>query len=476
MLFSSLPFLFFFVIAFIVYYLLPGNKQWWFLLLSGLGFYLWSDPFNIWVPLVIVAITWYTGKHIEQAVNEQTKKKYLSAGIICNLIVLIGFKYTYFFISIAAPYGKKSALLSFFNQVAIPLGISYITFQAIGYLVDIHNGKTSTQKNIIPFAGYLLFFPKMVAGPVENARHFLPQMEKPVSFEYDRVTSAMRQFGWGLFKKLVIADRLGLFVNSVYADVYHNTGISLLIAVFLFPIQLYADFSGYTDMALGLSKMLGYELTPNFNNPFSAKSMVEFWRKWHISLSTWFNEYLYTPLVIKKRDWGKWSVVYASMVTFLTLGLWHGPNWTFVIFGGIQGCLISIELFTGKWRKRIRKNFPETLNNISGMAYVFILFAFSCIFFRSENLTDAGYLISHLFSGTKDFAMLKLSLQSHELGVMDYVVALVTIPCMFYIENKGLQQNISYSPKWIRWSVYYLFLIVIIVYGITHSGFIYTRF
>jgi D-alanyl-lipoteichoic acid acyltransferase DltB (MBOAT superfamily) len=288
------------------------------------------------------------------------------------------------------------------------------------------------------------------------------------------ITSGIRQFGWGLFKKMVIADRLGGYVNSVYGDIYSNSGFSLLFAACFFPVQLYADFSGYTDMALGLARILGYDLSPNFNRPFSAKSMVELWRRWHISLSTWFNDYFYTPLVIQKRDWGKWSIVYASMLTFLILGLWHGPNWTYVIFGGIQGFFIAVELFTVKERKHIRSNIPSKVNTVLGMLYVFVVFAFSSIFFRSESVSGALYFIGHLFQNMHG---IKLAILDHGINIVDYAILFFAIPFMFFVEWKELLHTIPKYPLWKRWVVYYLFLSVIVVYGASSGqGFIYKQF
>ncbi len=476
MLFSSLPFIAFFVVLFFAYYLLQSNTQWWLVLLAGLCFYTWNDPRHSWVPLLIIFVTWYLGKEMVKTINGKKKKRLLLTGVLINLFILIGFKYSYFFISVAGLTGKDYGLITFFKGMAVPLGISYISFQSIGYLVDVKNERISAEKNISHLAGFLLFFPKMIAGPVEPAEHFLPQIKSTVSFDYHRVCSGIWQFGWGLFKKLVIADRLGLFINSVYADLPHSSGLSLLITAFLFPIQLYADFSGYTDMALGLARILGYELTPNFNNPFSARSMVEFWRRWHMSLSAWFSEYIYTPLSIQKRNWGRWGAVYASTITFLILGLWHGPNWTYVAFGGIQGCVIAMELFTTKWRKNLRKNIPDKFNNLLSIVYVFILFAFSCIFFRSDNIADAGYFLSHLFSGALNILELRRSLQGHELAVSDYIVILITVPAMFFIENNRWQEKISLASKWVRWGIYYLLLIIVLVYGIPDTGFIYKQF
>jgi alginate O-acetyltransferase complex protein AlgI len=482
--FDTTVFFLFFSLVVILYYNLSGKWQWWCLLLTSILFYTWGNPATIVTPLVIIGATYLAGCYIGRVDLAERKKQIVFVlAVVLNIGVLVFFKYIGFFvinisglIGLVKPgfdvFASKYQFLAF----AVPLGISYITFQSIGYLIEIRRGSIPPEKKIGNLAGYLFFFPKIIAGPVERAQYFLPQIRSTVLFDYDRISAGIRQFGWGLFKKLVIADRLGLFVNSVYADVHQNAGYSLLVAALIFPVQIYADFSGYTDMALGLARILGYDLQKNFNLPFSAKSVVEFWRRWHMSLSTWFNDYFYTPLVIQMRDLGKWSVVFASMLTFLILGLWHGPDWTYVIFGGIQGLFIAVELFTTKQRKRIRNSIPAQVNSIAGVIYVFIVFAFASVYFRSNSVSDANYVIGNMFSGPIDLASLKTSLQSHSLAIYDYAVLLLAIPCMFFVEAKGLSDKIIYSPKWVRWPVYYLFLTVIIVYGVSGTGFIYKQF
>jgi D-alanyl-lipoteichoic acid acyltransferase DltB (MBOAT superfamily) len=477
--FVSLEFAAFFSVIFLVHYNLSVKYQWGWILLASIFFYCQYNVLTLITPLLIILVTYYSGYFIEKTVSPKKRVAIFIFGIVFNISVLVFFKYADFFISTGMQFfswfGVRTVEgYNFFGSIVIPLGISYITFQSIGYLVEIKRETFAAEKSIGRLAGWLLFFPKMIAGPVERAQHFLPQIKKQIHFDYNLIASGARQFGWGLFKKMVIADRLGMYVNSIYGDIYSNSGVPLLIAALFFPVQLYADFSGYTDMALGLARMLGYDLSPNFNQPFSAKSMVEFWRRWHISLSTWFNDYFYTPLVIQKRDWGKWSIVYACMLTFLILGLWHGPNWTYVIFGGIQGCFIAVELFTVKERKNIRRNIPGQLNTALGIIYVFLVFAFSSIFFRSESVSDALYFISHLF---QHMGSLKLSVLAHGINSNDYAILFLAIPFMLLVERKALLDTIPQYPLWKRWVVYYLFLSVIVVYGISSGqGFIYKQF
>jgi alginate O-acetyltransferase complex protein AlgI len=473
--FDSVVFAYFFIPLLVLYYAVPGRFRWWVLIFSSIFFYSCIDLYTIWVPVIITLITYLVTIRIENDKNSKIKKILFFLSISIIVATLVFYKYTWFLVN-----SITGATGSFFVTLIAPLGISYITFQAIGYLIDVYNGKLAAEKNIGNFAVYILFFPKLVAGPVESARHFLPQMRKVIVFNYDSITSGMRQFAWGLFKKLAIANRLGLFVDAVYDNLYQYQGPDLLIAMFLFAIQLYADFSGYTDMALGIAKIFGYELSPNFDNPFYARSMAEFWRKWHITLSSWFNTYFYTPLSIRMRDWGKSGIVLSGILSFLVLGLWHGPNWTFVVFGCIHGLAIAIEFLTARERKKLRKNIATDLTDFLGILYTFSFFSFSCIFFRANLVNDAMYFITHLFSGIRQWFVisnLPVFLQGHGLATSDYIFLLIAIPCMLLVERKDMLSGIRKLSPISRWAVYYLFLIVLMVYGVaSQSGFIYKQF
>jgi alginate O-acetyltransferase complex protein AlgI len=459
------------------YYLLPVKFRWWLILLSSIAFYIWANPVSIFVPLAIIAIVYASAIFIERNMIPSQKKIIYIISVTAIIAILVFYKYAYFFISSLT---QSVPANSFFASVIAPLGISYITFQSIGYLIEVHRENIAAEKKLGHFAAYLLFFPKIMAGPVERAQHFLPQLKKETRFNYGLVTEGVRQFGWGLFKKLVIADRLGMFVNSVYDDLHHSQGPGLLTACILFAFQLYADFSGYTDMALGASKILGYELAPNFNLPFSAKSLSDFWRRWHISLSGWFNDYFYTPLSISIRSWNKWGTIFSCVFTFMLLGLWHGANWTYIVFGGMHGTMVAAEFLTTRPRKRLRNKIPAKINSVIGILYTFLFFSFSCVFFRSNTVADAVYVLSHLFSGfTHWFTLsaLKLSIQGHQLVISDFVILLLSIFFMFLVESKALLKKVSYLPSTGRWAAYYFFLIVVIVYSApSGSGFIYKQF
>ena len=482
MIFTSIVFSLFFLTVALLYYILPDKFRWIWLLISGIFFYTYSNPAYILIIAFIVIITWFAALQIEKNSPEKATQIYLSA-IILNVGVLVFFKYTNFFTTTAYDLINFTRQKLFhstetFNNpllinVIAPLGISYITFQAIGYLIEIKRGNYPAEKNIGYFSTFLLFFPKIIAGPVERAHHFLPQLRQVKAFNYDNISKGLKQILWGMFKKLVIADRLSIYVDAVLGNADHHSGISLLTAVIFYVFQMYADFSGYTDMALGFAKVLGYNLIQNFNRPLLSKSVTEFWRKWHISLSTWFADYFYNPIAIAKRDWGNWSIVYAFFITFIVLGFWHGANWTFIVFGALQGFILTVEFFTRKARKNIRKKIPNLLNSIAGIAFTVGYFGLSLIFFRASSLGNALTIIKRIFTarGTiyiENPTIILFSL----LGILFLIVVEIKKE---YFDNSFTFSN---NSNWlIRNGYYCLLLMIILIAGVFDGGeFIYFQF
>ena len=483
MIFTSVVFVLFFVTVAVLNYLLPVKFRWIWLLLSSIFFYTYSNPASVLVVVFIALVTFYSAKKIENTATPKIAFRYYLLAIILNIGVLVIFKYSNFFTSTAfdvvnffrSNLFHPSAPLNnyFLINVLAPLGISYITFQAIGYLVEIKRGNQAAEKNLGHFSTFLLFFPKIVAGPVERAHNFLPQIKQQKAFIYENISTGLKLVLWGLFKKLVVADRLSIYVNSVLGNTEHHSGITLLIAVIFYVFQMYADFSGYTDMARGFAKMLGYDLLENFNRPFFAKSVTEFWRKWHISLSTWFADYFYNPIAIAKRDWGNWSVVYAFFTTFIVLGFWHGANWTFMVFGALQGLILTGEFFTRKARKNIRKKIPALLNNIAGIIFTVAYFTLSLIFFRAESLTEAGTIIKRIFTANG-------SVYTENPSII--IFSILGVGFMMLVEFKKEFFNdlftLSDNRFWlVRNSYYCLLLIIILIAGVFDGGeFIYFQF
>lgn len=483
MIFNSIVFILFFAITLAVHYLLPAKFRWIWILATSTFFYAYAQPAYTLVPAGIAFIAYIAGIHLENAGSEKKQQQYFITSIIGIVGILVFFKYTNFFtatitdlvnfIRQKAFHSTQQITNNLLIKLAAPLGISYVTFQAIGYLIEIKRGNHPAEKHFGHFAAYLLFFPKIIAGPVERAHHFLPQLKDIKPFNYEHFTDGAKQLLWGLFKKIVIADRMAIYVNAVYNNYEHHSGITLFVATIFYVFQIYADFSGYTDMALGIAKMLGFNLMPNFNRPLLAKSVTEFWRRWHMSLSTWFADYFYNPIAIEKRDWGTWAVIYASFVTFTVLGFWHGANWTFIAFGFLQGLILSIEIFTRKQRKNLRKKIPQWLNDSTGILFTFAYFGFSSIFFRADSVSDAVSIIKKILTlngplFTDSTSMLMFLL----LGIV-YLTAYE-----FKKEFFDSRFTVSANRFWLVRNGYYCMLIVIILATAVFDGgeFIYFQF
>ena len=479
MIFNSITFTLFFVLVVLLFYCLPVKFRWLWMVATSVFFYCYSNPVYIIVPVFITIVTYFAALQLQKATTEKKARLIFLMAIVTNIGLLIFFKYTNFFsntfvdvFNIFSSNDKKISN-SFLLNIAAPLGISYITFQAIGYLIEVKKGHQQAETHLGHFSAYLLFFPKIIAGPVERAHNFLPQLKALKPLQYDDISIGCKQFIWGLFKKLVVADRLSIYVDAVYNNYEHHSGITLLVAAVFYLFQMYADFSGYTDMALGLARIMGFKLTQNFNRPLFAKSITEFWRKWHISLSTWFADYFYNPIAINKRDWGKWSIIYASFTTFIILGFWHGANWTFIVFGAMHGLLLSVEFFTRKLRKDFRKNIPVWLNNISGIVFTCGYFALSLIFFRANTVTDALRIIKKIIFLNGPLFVVNMS--SLLFCIMGIGFLYIT-ECRqeFYSESFSFVNN----KNWLLRNGYYAFLLLLILLaGVFDGGqFIYFQF
>ncbi|MGE0267487.1 MAG: MBOAT family protein [Candidatus Omnitrophota bacterium] len=331
MLFNSFEFLLFFPVVAFVYFVLPFRFRWPWLLLSSYYFYMCWKPEYVVLIILSTLIDYYIGLSMAEAKNRTHAKHLLTLSIICNLGVLFAFKYYNFF------NASFRELFSHFNifynvpsfKVLLPVGISFYTFQSLSYTIDVYSGKRPAEKHLGLFALYIAFFPQLVAGPIERSTHLLPQLYKKNHVDYQRVTDGLKLILWGLFKKIVIADRLAYFVNYVYNNPAGGHGYYILIATYFFAFQIYCDFSGYSDIAIGSAQVMGYELMENFKRPYLAQSIPEFWKRWHISLSTWFKEYLYFPLGGNRVPVLLWAR--NILVVFLLSGIWHGANWTFFV-------------------------------------------------------------------------------------------------------------------------------------------------
>lgn len=403
--------------------------------------------------------------------NQRFKSRIFWAGIFLNVGVLASFKYLNGFLHGFNITFLDSGIYSLVPaaSIMIPIGISYYTFQSLGYLIRISRGNENAEHNFAAYATYLLFFPKFLSGPVSRSNQLLPQLNNPSRFDKNNIEAGSRLFLWGLFKKIVIADNLYGSISEVYNNVHQFSGLALITILFVQTIYIYADFSGYTDMALGIAKMFGINLVDNFNRPFLAKNISEFWRRWHISLSSWCNDFIYNPFIIKYRRFGNQAVIAGIFLTFFIVGIWHGANWTFVILGVLQGVAIVYEFHTKKYRLKFAARFPKNIVNTLSRIAVFIFMSVSMVFFFSKSISDAFYFISHLFSNsTLDRAEFKFVNNK-----MQFIVALLAFVILFYFEiliekGKNLMLLFLSQPQWLRWTAY---LALVALIGIFYSGF-----
>jgi D-alanyl-lipoteichoic acid acyltransferase DltB (MBOAT superfamily) len=404
MLFNSFDFLIFFPVVTLAYFLLPHRFRWMLLLAASCYFYMAFIPVFILILAFTVAVDYVAGIAIENSQGKR-RKQYLIASIIANVGVLFVFKYFNFFNQ------NFAALADFLHwnysleslALVLPIGLSFHTFQSLAYTIEVYRGRQKAERHFGIFALYVMFYPQLVAGPIERPQNLLHQFHEKHRADLLRIGSGLQLMVYGFFKKLFIADNLALFVNAVYEHPGEFVAPSFVIAAVLFAFQLYCDFSGYSDIAIGSARVMGIQLTENFRQPYFSRSIGEFWRRWHISLSGWFRDYFFTPLaharVSTTRSW-----LYVSVIlTFLVTGLWHGAGWTFVIMGALHGCAIVIELATKKWRDGIAKYTLLTrvprIHALFQIIFTFMLVSVSWVFFRSPDVATAMYMIKEMFFG-----------------------------------------------------------------------------
>ena len=402
MIFNSLEFLLFFPVVVIIYYILPQQKyRLWFLLAASCYFYMSFIPVYV-IILIISGFVDYTGSNLIEKYRHNAKIKRLCflIPIIVDLTLLGYFKYAYFTSDIINFFGFKIGLDPIvLPKIILPIGISFHTFQGIGYMIDVYKGKVAVEKNPVTYTVYLMFFPQLVAGPIERPDNLLPQLKRKHDLDADNFKEGMRIMFRGFIKKLVVADLSAQFVNAVYNDPASATGPLVILATVLFAFQIYCDFSGYTDIAIGCARMMGIRLIKNFDRPYVSKSIKEFWSRWHISLSSWFRDYLYIPLGGNRVKVPRYLL--NIMIVFLVSGLWHGADWTFIIWGALHGFYQITEYLTRNVRagayKRLNIDQNGRLASAWKNALTFILVCFAWIFFRANNVSELGILLNRLF-------------------------------------------------------------------------------
>jgi alginate O-acetyltransferase complex protein AlgI len=483
-LFNSIEFIFFFPIVTSIYFLLPHKFRWFMLLISSCIFYMAFIPSYILILFVTIIVDYLAAILIEN--SEGSKKKfYLIISIVSTCLILFIFKYFNFFSSslefIVNLTGieYKSKLL----DLILPIGLSFHTFQSLSYVIEVYRGKQKAEKHFGIYSLYVMFYPQLVAGPIERPQNLLHQFREFHKFDYDRVTDGLKLMLFGMFKKVVIADRLSVFVNQVYSSPTSFEGPALVMATIFFAFQIYYDFSGYSDIAIGSAKVMGFDLMKNFDRPYFSKSISEFWTRWHISLSTWFKDYLYISLGGNRVSAFRWQ--FNLFFTFLISGLWHGANWTYVIWGMLNGFYLVFSIWTFDIRNKIEKKLYLSNNKIYKIIITFSLICFSWIFFRAKNVSDAIYIVSHLFTGFDNLISIsyirKTISEQGNIKTLEFIIAcmlLIGMEIIHLIQRKyKIRDLISKNNIFMRWSIYYLLILSIIFLGVFNKNdFIYFQF
>ena len=482
MLFNSIQFLLFFPTVVVLYFLMSARYRWALLLVASYYFYAcWKAEYLILI-VASTLVDYWAGIKMGDSRDVRQRRRFLAVSLCSNLGLLFAFKYFNFFSDSAR------ALLDRFDVfvdtpafgLLLPVGISFYTFQTLGYSIDVYRGKKDPERHLGIFALYVAFFPQLVAGPIERSTNLLPQFSRRVRFDFDRIASGLNLMLWGFFKKVVIADRLAPIVNSAYDNPSEYHGVQLLVATYFFAFQIYCDFSGYSDIAIGAARVLGFDLMENFRRPYSSKSIAEFWQRWHISLSSWFRDYLYIPLGGNRVSRGRW---YQNLiVVFVLSGLWHGAAWTFVVWGFLHGFYLVFSIVTAKPRAwiwdRITHVVPPAnlLRRPLAIFVTFHLVLLSWVFFRAKSLGDAVTILDQIF--VADFMSYRLSALTspYELLVAFGVIAF--LESVHALERRDrCTLVLTDRPLWKRWAFTYALILGILVFGdFSTQEFIYFQF
>lgn len=473
MLFNSLEFAIFLPIAFLLYWFEFNRKVRWqnlFVVVASYIFYGWWD----WRFLFLIAFTsfcsWGSGLLIHKYRETPTAKLYHVLNIVLNLAILGVFKYYNFFVSSFSKLFSLGHADGLLLHIILPVGISFYTFQALSYSIDVYRQKLEPTRDIIQFFAFVSFFPQLVAGPIERATNLLPQFEKPRKFDYSQAVDGMRQILWGLFKKIAVADTCAVYVDQVFGNFQTHNGTTLIIAAILFAIQIYGDFSGYSDIAIGTAKLFGIRLMRNFRNPYFSRDIAEFWRRWHISLTTWFRDYVYIPLGGSRVSKGK--IIRNTFIIFLLSGFWHGANWTFIAWGAYHAILFLPLILMGKNRKYLNevaegKALPS-LKETGQMLLTFMLATAGWIIFRSDSIAQAWQYfgqIPHLGTPYTE-GLLTITLLTAGMFVVEWVQRQ---------REHGLDLQMLKSHI-LKFSIYYIIIFILFLVQKGAESFIYFQF
>ena len=467
MLFNSFEFLVFFPIVSLGYFLLRKNARVWWLLLASCYFYMAFVPVYILILVVTILIDYVAGIFIEGAEGKR-RKAFLVMSIVANVGMLVFFKYFNFVNANLGALAENvfhakwpvSAL-----SIVLPIGLSFHTFQAMSYTIEVYRGNQAAERNFGVYALYVLFYPQLVAGPIERPQNLLHQFHAEHSFNFDDACVGLRYMLWGFFKKVVIADRLSMVVDHVYDDPHAFKGPALALATAFFAFQIYADFSGYSDIAIGAARFMGIRLMTNFKQPYMSQSIAEFWKRWHVSLSTWFRDYFYISLGGNRVSQPR---VYMNLfLTFLVSGLWHGANWTFLIWGGLNGVYLIAALVFAPMKVKISETLGlarmPRFNALLQTLITFVLICITWVFFRARTVSEGFYIVRNFVSGLRPSSLAALSSERTDI-ILGLAGIGILLTADWFVE-KGVVERIGERPTWQRWMVYYAALFAILAMG-----------
>lgn len=487
MLFNSLPFLIFFPIVCLIYFLIPGRFRWLWLLAASYYYYMSWNPRYALLLLLSTGISWLSGLWIAKAglntdkiKGRRLQKWSIAFSFSCNLLILFFFKYSQFGIYTLNRLLRllHLSVIQYSFDVLLPIGISFYLLQSLSYTMDVYRGRVTVERNFLKYALFVSFFPQLLSGPIERSQDLLPQIRQPHAFDYQRVKRGLWLMLWGYFQKLVIADRAALFVNKVFSDAtnYDYGGVINITAIMLFSLQVYCDFAGYSNIAIGAAEVLGFHLTANFKRPFFSSSASDFWTRWHISLSRWFVSYLYIPMGGNRV--GRLRYYFNLMVVFLSSGLWHGANWTYVVWGGLNGLFCVLEKICDPLYQKVIQFSKIDVHSFGHKCvqalYCFVLFNTSVVFFRASTVSQA----LAFFKGMRVFnpqVLFNDSLFSYGLDRVNFELLFLSILVLFVVSwnqrSGSLRDKINRQPLPFRWSVVICGILAVLLFGIYGPGF-----
>ena len=473
MLFKSLEFVIYFPTVVALFFLIPARFRWALLLVASYYFYMRWRPEYATLLLISTCIDYAAGIGLGKASGTAARRAWLCLSLAGNLGILFAFKYWEFFSRSFAQLTGTETMPSSFDFV-LPVGISFYTFQSLSYTIDLYRGQREPERHFGKFALYVSFFPQLVAGPIERSTHLLPQFSQVQRFDYARVVDGLALMAWGFFKKVVIADRFAIYAHEVFDNADAHSGWPIIVATYLFTFQIYADFSAYSDIAIGAARVMGFDIMRNFRRPYAAQSVGHYWRRWHISLSTWFRDYVFIPLGGSRVSMAR--TMFNLFMVFLLSGLWHGANWTYVIWGACHGVIVALEHGLARSRLAIRDRVRiagwSGVYSAACMLITFHTIALLFIVFRAPSLSDAAYLIQHCWPASSTPV---------DLTGFDWVLSVALIGLMLTFEwRQGEDSPRTYLMRMrpvYRWPLVAALLLIAVLFGVyDQQAFIYFQF